>query len=187
MEALLIINPTPFVHEKSTFTLYIRLFIHSDLCANGPTETHGVYLCEPKPLSHARQHQSNRTKKGWDIQGFQVGGKTLRYFSEPHSKQLTDRKPKFAIYPQTQHLNDYVLIRLREKRNHRLMPAPEFKDCDYTRIELNRFKIENLPNMGFAVTPLKELFPGEYILVDITQKKTNAYGDFKAYDFTVEE
>lgn len=151
-----------------------------------PKPTVFIYVNQSPYPMHASTSQTEQ-KKGWDIQGFQVGGKTLRYFSEPHSKQLTDRKPKFAIYPQTQHLNDYVLIRLREKRNHRLMPAPEFKDCDYTRIELNRFKIENLPNMGFAVTPLKELFPGEYILVDITQKKTNAYGDFKAYDFTVEE
>jgi hypothetical protein len=84
-------------------------------------------------------------------------------------------------------LNDYALIRLKERRGFRYLPASEFKDCDYTRVELGLFNIENLPGLGFAVTPLTPLFPGEYILVDLSQKPVNQYGDVKAYDFTVEE
>ncbi|EGG58129.1 conserved domain protein [Paraprevotella xylaniphila YIT 11841] len=126
-------------------------------------------------------------KKGWDIQGINVGRKIKRYFSGAQARQTTGRQPKFAIYPKTQDLNDYALIRLKERRGFRYLPASEFKDCDYTRVELGLFNIENLPGLGFAVTPLTPLFPGEYILVDLSQKPVNQYGDVKAYDFTVEE
>lgn len=126
-------------------------------------------------------------KKGWDIQGFNVGRKTKRYFYGKQAKQKVNKTPKFAIFPTTQHLNDYVLVRLNERKNARNLPCANIHDCDYIRIELNTFRIENLPNFGFAVTPLIPLFPGEYILVDITQKSCNEYGDFKAYDITVTE
>lgn len=126
-------------------------------------------------------------KKGWDIQGINVGRKTRRYFSGAHARQVTGRQPKFAIYPTTQNLNDYALIRLKERRGFRYLPVAEFKDCDHTRVELGLFNIENLPGLGFAVTPLTPLFPGEYILVDLSQTPVNQYGDLKAYDFMVEE
>lgn len=126
-------------------------------------------------------------RKGWDIQGINVGRKPLRYFWGAHAGQTTGTQPKFAIYPRTQNLNDYVLIRLKGKKEYRRMPEPEVKDCDYTRVDLNAFSIENLPDMGFAVMPTTPLLPGEYILVDITQQEVNPYGDFKAYDFTVEK
>ena len=119
--------------------------------------------------------------------GINVGRKIKRYFSGAQARQTTGRQPKFAIYPKTQDLNDYALIRLKERRGFRYLPASEFKDCDYTRVELGLFNIENLPGLGFAVTPLTPLFPGEYILVDLSQKPVNQYGDVKAYDFTVEE
>ncbi len=126
-------------------------------------------------------------KAGWDIQGINVGRKTKRYFPGAQARQTVGKLPRFAIYPKEQALNDYVLIRLKERKHLRYLPAAEFKDCDYTRVELGNFNIENLPDMGFAVTPLTELFPGEYIIVDISQKRTNQYGDFRAYDFKVEE
>ena len=116
-----------------------------------------------------------------------VGRKTRRYFSGAHARQVTGRQPKFAIYPTTQNLNDYALIRLKERRGFRYLPVAEFKDCDHTRVELGLFNIENLPGLGFAVTPLTPLFPGEYILVDLSQTPVNQYGDLKAYDFMVEE
>ncbi len=126
-------------------------------------------------------------KRGWDIQGIHVGGKIKRYFSKPRAGQVTTRNPRFAIYPTTQNLNDYALVRLKERRGFRNLPCAELKDCDYTRVELGLFKIENLPDMGFAVTPLTPLMPGEYILTDLSQKAVNTYGDFKAYDFSVKE
>ena len=47
-------------------------------------------------------------KKGWDIQGINVGRKIKRYFSGAQARQTTGRQPKFAIYPKTQDLNDYA-------------------------------------------------------------------------------
>lgn len=126
-------------------------------------------------------------KKGWDIQGFNVGRKIRRYFSSPHARQTAGTQPKFAIYPTTQELNDYALVRLKARRTLRYLPASELKDCDYTRVELGLFKIEPLPGLGFAVSPLTPLPPGEYILVDLSQKAVNEFGDFKAYDFMVEK
>lgn len=126
-------------------------------------------------------------KQGWDIQGINVGRKPLRYFWGAHAKQTAEAQPKFAIYPRTQTLNDYALIRLKGKKEYRRMPEADVKDCDYMRIDLDRFKIENLPDMGFAVMPTVPLPAGEYILVDLTQEPVNRYGDIRAYDFTVEK
>lgn len=126
-------------------------------------------------------------KKGWDVQGVNVGGKSIRYFWGAHAKQVAEAQPKFAIYPRTQNLNDYVLIRLKGKKEYRRMPSADVKDCDYTRIDLDGFTIENLPDMGFTVSPKAPLAPGEYILTDITQQSVNQYGDFKAYDFRIEK
>lgn len=126
-------------------------------------------------------------KKGWSIQGYNIGRHNVRYFWGEKAKQQTNNKPQFAIYLEKENLNDYVLIRLKEKRSYRQMPYVTFADCNYTRVELNNFSIKNLPEMGFAVTPLKPLFPGEYILVNIAQESINSHGDFIAYDFSVPE
>lgn len=53
------------------------------------------------------------------------------------------------------------------------------------RVDLSAFRIENLPDMGFAVTPLKPLEPGEYIVVNLAQTAVNEYGDFRAYELSV--
>lgn len=173
--------------KKFILTGLLSLFllqIHAQM--DQPAPTVFIYVNDnPHPMT-AITSQTEQ-KKGWDIQGITVGQKTIRYFSGEHAKQIADNQPKFAIYPKTEHLNDYVLIRLKERKGFRRLPASEFKDCDYIRIELDKFKIENLPEMGFAVTPLSPLFPGEYILMDISQKSVNKYGDIKAYDFRVEE
>ena len=124
-------------------------------------------------------------KKGWDIQGFNVGRKLVRYFSGKYSKQLSDTKPTFAIYPKEETLNDYALIRLNKRGNYRRLPDADILECGYTRINMDAFVIENLPEMGFLVTPVKDLFPGEYILINLKQTPQNKEGDLKAYDFSV--
>lgn len=173
--------------KKFILTGLLSLFllqIHAQM--DQPAPTVFIYVNDnPNPMTAITSQTEE--KKGWDIQGITVGQKTIRYFSGEHAKQLTDNQPKFAIYPKTEHLNDYVIIRLKERKGFRRLPASDFKDCDHIRIELDKFKIENLPNMGFAVTPLSPLFPGEYILIDLSQKSVNKYGDMKAYDFSVEE
>ena len=170
----------------STLCLLMLLFLQAQAQMKQPDPTVFIFVADSVFPMRAATSQTE-LKKGWDIQGINVGRKIRRYFSGAHSRQTTGAQPKFAIYPTTQALNDYALIRLKERRGFRYLPAAELKDCDYTRVELGLFKMENLPNLGFAVTPATPLAPGEYILVDLSQKSVNEYGDFKAYDFTVEE
>ena len=66
------------------------------------------------------------------------------------------------------------------------MAAPEPLDCKPLRIELGLFELSNLPGMGFAASPVEELKPGEYILLDLTQERVGKLADVKAYPFTVE-
>ena len=170
----------------ATFFLFLGLFLQVQAQMKQPDPTVFIFVGDSIFPMNTITSQTE-LKKGWDIQGINVGRKIKRYFSGAQARQTTGRQPKFAIYPKTQDLNDYALIRLKERRGFRYLPATEFKDCDYTRVELGLFNIENLPGLGFAVTPLTPLFPGEYILVDLSQKPVNQYGDVKAYDFTVEE
>ena len=160
----------------STLCLLMLLFLQAQAQMKQPAPTVFIFVADSVFPMRAATSQTE-LKKGWDIQGINVGRKIRRYFSGAHSRH----------YPTTQALNDYALIRLKERRGFRYLPAAELKDCDYTRVELGLFKMENLPNLGFAVTPATPLAPGEYILVDLSQKPVNEYGDFKAYDFTVEE
>ena len=125
-------------------------------------------------------------KRSWSIQGFNVKRSPVRCFQGAHARQVTDAQPTWAIYPRTQHLNDYALIRLKEKKNSRCLPSPDVRECDYRRIDIRHFRVENLPDMGFAVTPTEPLAAGEYILVDLTQEGAVQGGDIRAYDFRVE-
>lgn len=153
-----------------------------------PTPEPTVFIFVNKQKNPMRSVTSQtEEKKGWDIQGINVGKKLVRYFWGKQSKQLTDAKPCFAIYPKDATLNDYALIRLNKRRDHRRLPHADLNECDYTRINLDAFVIENLPNMGFFVTPKEDLFPGEYILVNLKQSPSNKAGDIIAYDFSVQE
>lgn len=145
-----------------------------------------IYV-EGKPYAMKSTDSQSELKKGWDIQGVKVGRKVVRYFWNAHAHQITGAQPRFAIYPRTQTLNDYALLRLKEKKTHRRLPAAALAECEYTRIDLHSFSIENLSDMGFAVTPLRPLPAGEYILVDVSQSPLNEYGDIRAYDFRVME
>ena len=151
----------------ATLLLFFGLFLQVQAQMKQPDPTVFIFVGDSVfPMREATSQ--TELKKGWDIQGINVGRKTRRYFSGAHARQVTGRQPKFAIYPTTQNLNDYALIRLRERRGFRYLPSAELKDCDYTRVELGLFKMENLPNLGFAVTPATPLKPGEYILVDLS-------------------
>lgn len=172
--------------KTAIFFLLFGLYVQGQAQMRQPDPTVFIFVGDSIYPMNAMTSQTE-LKKGWDIQGINVGRKIKRYFSGARARQTVGRRPKFAIYPKTQDLNDYALIRLKERRGFRYLPASDFKDCDHTRVELGLFNIENLPGLGFAVTPLAPLFPGEYILVDLSQKPINQYGDIKAYDFTVEE
>lgn len=170
--------------------LWISLFALTMLQAQAqmdqPAPTVFIYI-NGEPSAMTASSSQTELKKGWNIQGYSVGRRLRHYFWKPQAAQIADRNPKFAIYPTTQELNDYALIRLKKKKEYRLLPAATLAECNHTRVELGLFRIESLPGMGFAVTPLTPLEPGEYILVDLSREPLNPYGDFKAYDFSVRE
>ncbi len=151
-----------------------------------PEPTVFILVNEQKAAMRAVTSQTEG-KKGWDIQGITVGKKLIRYFWGKQSKQLTDQKPTFVIYPKDCTLNDYALIRLNKRRDHRRLPYANLNECGYTRINIDSFVIENLPDMGFQVSPKEDLFPGEYILVNLKQTPCNEAGDIVAYDFSVQD
>lgn len=158
--------------------------VHGQLPTPKPTVY--IYVANaPYPLSAVTSQ--TEAKRGWDIQGISVGRKTMRYFWGRRAVQQTDSRPTFAIYPRQESLNDYALIRLKEKREYRLLPKAVLTDCPYTRVDLKAFRIENLPDMGFAVTPLAPLAPGEYILVNLAQEPVGELQDIRVFPFSVRE
>lgn len=164
--------------------LFLQLAIGLFAQMDPPKPT--VFLdVDGKPYPMKTVTSQTEQKKGWDIQGKSVGGKKLRYFWREHAHQLADTQPRFAIYPQKENLNDYALIRLKSKRQYRRLPDAQLTECPYIRVDLNNFRIESLPEMGFAATPLKPLEPGEYILVNLVQQPVNDMGDIKVYDFSI--
>ena len=170
------------------FFLVALLFgISGALHAQMPTPDPTVFIIVNDQKAPMRSVTSQtEEKKGWDIQGINVGKKLIRYFWGKQSKQLTERKPCFVIYPKDATLNDYALIRLNKRRDHRRLPYADLNECGSIRINIDSFVIENLPEMGFFVTPKEELFPGEYILVTLKQTPCNESGDIVAYDFSVQ-
>ena len=120
----------------ATFFLFLGLFLQVQAQMKQPDPTVFIFVGDSIFPMNVITSQTE-LKKGWDIQGINVGRKIKRYFSGAQARQTTGRQPKFAIYPKTQDLNDYALIRLKERRGFRYLPASEFKDCDYTRVELH--------------------------------------------------
>ena len=115
----------------ATFFLFLGLFLQVQAQMKQPDPTVFIFVGDSIFPMNALTSQTE-LKKGWDIQGINVGRKIKRYFSGAQARQTTGRQPKFAIYPKMQDLNDYALIRLKERRGFRYLPASEFKDCDYT-------------------------------------------------------
>ncbi len=128
----------------------------------------------------------SQLRKGWDIQGINVGRKLIRYLWGIHARQQVDgRTPTFLICPDTENLNDYALLSLKVKRDHRRFPSAALSECPYKRIEPTDFEIQPVGDTGFRVRPHESLEPGEYLLVDLRQKPVNEFGDVIVYDFSI--
>lgn len=165
-------------------TLLTVVPVHSE----PPADLPAVYIYvenAPHPLKAVTSQTDVR--RGWDIQGVNVGRRTIRCFPGRRALQLANSQPTFAIYPRQESLNDYALVRLKEKRACRLLPETTLANCPYTRVELKAFRIENLPDMGFAVTPLAPLAPGEYILVNLAQPPVGEQENIRAFPFSVRD
>lgn len=172
--------------KKLFVTLLAGLCLSPAALAQRPSVPPRAYIYvndAPQPLQSISTQ--TETRPGWDIQGISVGRKAVRYLYGKQSRQRCGVHPTWALYPDPEKLNDYALIRLKVKRDHRRLPSTRWEDCPRQRVELPAFRIENLPDMGFAVTPVRALEPGEYILVNLAAPPVNEQGDLPVFDFSV--
>ena len=133
----------------------------------------------------AQQTQSE-LKPGWKIVDYQMKSRLTHYLSGGHASQLADGdRPVFRVTPSPQEvLLDYALIRLKRYKSYRKLPKAQLMDNEYIRLELNNFEIK-AEGESFVCQPLRPLSPGEYILVNLTQKPIGELGDLLVYPFCV--
>ena len=133
----------------------------------------------------AQQTQSE-LKPGWKIVDYQMKSRLTRYLSGGHATQLSDSsRPTFRVTPGAEEvLFDYALIRLKGYKNYRKLPKAQLSCNDYTRLELNTFDIK-AESDAFICQPHRQLLPGEYILVSLSQKPIGDLGDLLVYPFCV--
>ena len=103
------------------------------------------------------------------------------------ARQLTDdQMPTFRLTPaQGETLVDYALIRLRAKRQWRVLPNALLRLNSYHRIEPKYFYIKPAGDTAFEFHPLAALNRGAYILVNLAQQPVGELQDYVVYPFQV--
>lgn len=126
-------------------------------------------------------------KPGWQIADVaKTKDKTTRYVWGAHSRQLADSaQPRFVLRTQQSTLHDFVIIKLKQKKQYRLLPKAKLNECNPIFIDLHTFRIELLPDERYSIIPLRPMEPGEYLLIDTSAKTVNELGDRMAYEFTI--
>ena len=167
----------------------ILLMCPLSLCAQMPkTEPVACITIGDSLYALPVEQTQTEVRPGWKIADVaETRAKMTRYVWGPRSRQIADgRTPRLVVRTrQDGTINDFVLIRLKEKKQYRQLPKPQIVDCKPTYIDLFTFRIEVLPDERYAVTPLRPLQPGEYILVDRGGKDASEFGDKVVYSFTV--
>ena len=131
-------------------------------------------------------HFLSETKPGWKIVDIKLKDKTSHYLWGRQSGQLADSpQPTFDIYlSDKQTLVNYRIVRLKQKKQYRLLPKPRLADNEYLECSPANFLIKPIGQTGFRCTPLQPLKPGEYILLDAGQD-TSDMQKVEVYAFTV--
>lgn len=96
-------NRTNYLKKIFVFFSLCLVFLQVQAQMDQPAPTVFIYVNNQQQPMNAITSQTE-IKKGWDIQGINVGKKNIRYFSGAHAKQLTDKQPSFAIYPKKQNI-----------------------------------------------------------------------------------
>lgn len=133
----------------------------------------------------ALQTQSE-LKPGWKIVDYQMKSRLTHYLDGGHASQLAEgNRPTFRVAPaEKEVLVDYVLIRLKAFKYYRKLPKAKLMDNVYTRLEPNAFDVK-ADGEAFVCQPLQPLQPGEYILVNLSQKPIGDLQDLLVYPFCV--
>lgn len=169
------------------FTVLLLWLLALPMLAQMPERRPMVrYLTGDSAVVIAPSITQTELKPGWKIVDIQTRGRRSRYLWGKHSRQFVDdARPSFIITPEGGRLVDVVLIKLKEKKDHRRLPEYEFTDCDYRRFDLDLVEITVNDDDSYVVKPHEELEAGEYIITDLRQPPVNELGDREVYAFTV--
>lgn len=145
------------------------------------------FVVSGTPVTIQPVQTQTEVRAGWRIVDIQLKNRVTRYLFGRHSSQLTDDgQPRFLIQPSDgETLVDYALIRLREKRDCRRLPAALLMANPYTRVEPSDFEIAPAQDDAFECRPRQPLPRGEYVLVSLIQRPIDPLGDYLVYPFQV--
>lgn len=125
-------------------------------------------------------------KPGWKIVDFQTNGKMSRYLWGKHSRQYADdQQPCIIIYAGNYKLNDFVLIKLKEKRDYRKFPSHNLYECDFRRFDLDLVAVKILDDDKYEARFHSPLVPGEYCITNLKYDPENDFCDVVVYPFTI--
>lgn len=133
----------------------------------------------------AQQTQSE-LKPGWKIVDYQMKSRLVHYLSGGRAMQLSDGNcPALRVTPGSDEvLVDYALIRLKHYTEYRKLQKSKLTDNAYQRLEPEGFHVR-AEGDAFVCQPRHPLLPGEYILVNISQKPIGELQDLLVYPFSV--
>lgn len=146
----------------------VSILVDDSVCSIAPVTTQSEY------------------KPGWKIVDLQTRGKTSRYLWGKHSRQFADdRQPTFVIRTGTFRINDYAVIRLKEKKELRQFPSHNLYECGHQPIDLDLMNItpagEGIYRVRFRVPQQ----PGEYVILNMKSTPINDMGDINVYPYTI--
>lgn len=126
---------------------------------------------------------------GWKIADIKLRDRQEHYLWGIHATQLTDDAlPTLIVAPgHEETLVQYALIRLRNKRDRRIIARNTLKENEYIRLTPEHFHIKLTKDESFACQPLKPLAPGDYLLLNIEQQPQGETGEYQGYTFRVNE
>ncbi|MBQ0049595.1 MAG: hypothetical protein KBT12_05095 [Bacteroidales bacterium] len=136
----------------------------------------------------APQTTQTEVRPGWQIVDVKLKDKTTRYLWGNASRQMADTAtPTFVVDPGSATLADFVIIPLRQKREYRRFPHPDFRQCEHIAFDLDAAEVRLRADERFSVTLRQALRPGEYVVVNLKAAPLNESGDMEVYPFSVKK
>ena len=134
-----------------------------------------------------QEQTQTEVKPGWTIVDIKTRDKKIQYLWGSRATQMAEsHTPTLIIYPgEKETLADYVLIRLRRRKQYRRLMHSPLAENEYIRFTPDHFTILPSAGLGFACTPKDELVTGEYIIAYLNQTPVGEFGDYMVYSFSV--
>ncbi len=125
-------------------------------------------------------------KSGWKFLDIQTDGSMTRYLWGKHSRQMADdRQPRLIIDTKRYKINDFIVIKLKEKKQYRKFISHSIFECEGRIIDLDYMAISSLGGSKYEIKPHVPMEPGEYVIANLKLEPTNEYGDIHVFPFTI--